>query len=66
MFRMMLIASKKKDITKKWLTQGFPTLSHWFNIMHDTFVMEELTFALIPRTNKYKECWKGWTEFYKP
>lgn len=65
LFRVMLVASKKA-ITKKWLSQGSPTLTDWFNVMHDIFVMEKLTFFLRLKTDTFNKCWKGWIDFINP
>ena len=64
MFKIMLIASKKA-ITKKWLNQVWPTLADWFDVMHNIYTMEKLTFALRLKTDIFELYWEGWTDFIK-
>ena len=56
----MLVASKKSHHKK------IPTQSDWFNVMHDIFVMEKLTFALRLKTDLCEKCREGWIEFISP
>lgn len=57
MFRVMLVASKKA-IAKKWLCQDSPTLTDWFNVMHDVFIMEKLTYDLRLKSDVFDKCWR--------
>ncbi len=44
-------------------SQGPPALTNWFDVMHDIFVMEKLTYALRLKTDVFDRCWQGWIEF---
>ena len=46
-------------MTKKWLNRGgAPTCVDWFNVMHEMFVMENLTFALRLKIDIFDKCQK--------
>lgn len=43
----------------------FP-IADWFNVLHDIFVIEKITFSLRLKSEIFDKCWRGWVEFINP
>ena len=51
---------------KKSLCQGPPTVTDWYNVMHDIFGMNKFTHVFKLKTDVFHRCWKGWIKYISP
>lgn len=65
MLQIMLLAGKKA-ITRKWFKTDVPKKETWFDVMHDIYVMEKLTYTLRLEVEKFDNIWKEWLNYIKP
>ena len=64
-FRIMLVAGKKA-ITRRWMKTDAPKMEDWFDVMHNIYMMERLTFSARLESDKFKNFWKNWVDFVLP
>ena len=62
LMRIFLIAGKKA-LTRKWLQPNAPSKDDWFEIIHEIYIMERLTFSIKMQSEKCKGFWSKWVKF---
>ena len=49
-----------------WLKSDPPTTEEWIEIIHENYIMEQLSFSLRIQKEKFYLIWTKWTEYIKP
>ena len=59
----ILSIAARKAITRKWLKPDIPSLEDWYDIIHDIFVMERITFSVRLQLSKFEKVWEKWKRY---
>lgn len=61
----ILLSATKKDITKSWFKTEVPGKKQWISIVEDIMEMENLTYKLKFKEEKFLKEWGKWLTYNK-